>query len=779
MIGSARSRLLLQGALAVAMGLLLLAPATAAAPADEPRIVAIGDIHGSLDGFLTILQATGLTDGEGTWTGGRATLVQVGDFTDRGSQVRQVMDTLMRLQGEAAAAGGEVIVLLGNHEVMNLMGNLRDVTPEIFATFATERDEELRELAWEQWVALGRQQARWLWAVYQPPGAQGRRDFFAERPPGYFEYIEALGPEGHYGRWLRSLPAVARVGDTVFVHGGLSLEVAERGVAEVNQAVARELQDFDRLKADLVERGITVPYATLEVLGDCLALVAHAAERNPRRVRDEAAFVEEAIEQYVGMNDWLSFRPDGPLWLRDYGRWEEDEGKEQIEPILEALGVERIVVGHTPPRPPSDIQMRFDGRVFMIDTGMLAGHYPGGRPSALELVGDRITAIYEDERVALAGPAESAGTSAPGDATRRASNTEEADAKVPEIRQDEPPRPVAAAPRTAPEPEPAPEPELELVPDSEDEPETRAPAPWIGPDGEPVPIGSEKELLDLLRHGEVLSIAEVGVGVTSPKKLLIERDGVHVHAIFRYEHAERQRHRLADGSFHMYFKDSHSGEPAAYELDRLLGLGNVPPVVPRRLRRLGDGSIQLWIEDAMTEDVRRDRGIEPPDRLHFIRQLYNMNVFDNLVHNVDRHLGNILIGPGWKIWYIDCTRCFARERRLWSPERVIQIERGLWERLQALDHDLVGERLGPYLSSFELRALFERHGMLVELIRERIEEKGEEAVLFTFGEPLRPVFDRLEMPEFPPATEPLAVESVGDSAAGGTMPEPSLESAPH
>src|SRR5687768_17644890 len=92
------------------------------------RIVAIGDIHGEIDGFKRILQAAGLADATGRWTGGRTHLIQTGDYTDRGAGTRAVLDLLMRLEPQAKSAGGRAFALLGNHEVMNLIGDTRDVT---------------------------------------------------------------------------------------------------------------------------------------------------------------------------------------------------------------------------------------------------------------------------------------------------------------------------------------------------------------------------------------------------------------------------------------------------------------------------------------------------------------------------------------------------------------------------------------------------------------------------------------------------------------------------
>src|SRR5262245_61321558 len=126
----------------------------AAAPS-TPGIVAMGDIHGDLNAFDRGLHAAGLTDEHGRWVGGRTVLVQTGDYMDRGPDVRGVLDRLMSLETEAAAAGGRVVVLLGNHEVMNLLGELRDVRPSTYKAFADDRSEQRREAAWQEYQQLG------------------------------------------------------------------------------------------------------------------------------------------------------------------------------------------------------------------------------------------------------------------------------------------------------------------------------------------------------------------------------------------------------------------------------------------------------------------------------------------------------------------------------------------------------------------------------------------------------------------------------------------------
>src|SRR6476659_4318548 len=121
----------------------------------QPRIIAIGDIHGSIDGIKSILKITGLIDGSNKGIGGKAQLLQTGDYMDRGAGVRQVLDLLMSLEDQAKSTGGRASALLGNHEVMNLIGETRDATPEIFATFADANSEKRRQDGWEDYAKLG------------------------------------------------------------------------------------------------------------------------------------------------------------------------------------------------------------------------------------------------------------------------------------------------------------------------------------------------------------------------------------------------------------------------------------------------------------------------------------------------------------------------------------------------------------------------------------------------------------------------------------------------
>lgn len=371
----------------------------AASAQDADRVVAVADIHGNADGFAAVLEAAGLIDGQRRWIGGRATLVQTGDYTDRGPQVREAMDLLMRLEDEAAAAGGRVIVLLGNHEVMNMMRDLRYVTPEIYATFADERAEERRQRAYEAYVA-----------VQLASGDNTSTDAWMEaHPPGYFAYQEAFEPDGYYGRWLRTKPVVAEIDGTVFLHGGIHPAVPPLRLDEKNAQARDELLGFDDYRRRLVDLQVILPFSTLQ---ETLAAVRSALRE--RQVAGLSGGSQEAepgdqevldlLSSVIGLNSWSIVNENGPLWFRGFALWQSDDGGPQITRLLTRYEAERFVVGHSVLRS-MRITPRFDARVFLMDTGMLASRYPGGRPSALDIHEGRVTAIYLDEQIVLVEPA--------------------------------------------------------------------------------------------------------------------------------------------------------------------------------------------------------------------------------------------------------------------------------------------------------------------------------------------------------------------------------------
>jgi hypothetical protein len=331
----------------------------AAARADQPssscnlstpnRVVAVGDVHGAFERFVKILQAAQLVDNKQKWIGRGAVLVQTGDVVDRGPDGRRALDLLRRLEGEAERAGGRVLALVGNHEVMGMAGDLRYVSAAEYGTFRNGDSTDLRDRVLTALAGRAEASARGSGEKFDRDAF--RVEFLAQTPLGQIERQLAFGPEGEYGRWLRARDTVVKVNGILFIHGGISPAVAALGCEGVNDAVRGELK---ALPVD--------------------------AER---------------------LSKFLATREDGPLWYRGLAIENEATLAGDVTAILEKLQARAIVVGHTVTSN-NRIATRFDGRVVQIDTGMLGeSFFPGGRASALEIQDGRFVAIYEDGREQL------------------------------------------------------------------------------------------------------------------------------------------------------------------------------------------------------------------------------------------------------------------------------------------------------------------------------------------------------------------------------------------
>jgi hypothetical protein len=320
-----------------------------------PRVVAVGDVHGAYEGFLSVLRLAGLLDERDHWAGGQTHLVQTGDLLDRGKDAPKVLDFLMRLEGEARKAGGRVHVLLGNHEVMNVLGDLRYVSAEEYEHFRTSESIDRRARFIRTLTENARERARAAGQKFDQDAY--RTKLLDEVPLGFVERAAEFSAEGRYGRWLRQRPVMVKIDGVVFVHGGLTPEVAELGCEAVNDTVHSEItRDIDKTRLQ--------PAKTLA-----------ASE-------------------------------DGPLWYR--GFWKQDESAllPSVERVLQLLDARAIVVGHTVTGT-GLIQSRFGGRVFGIDVGI--GEVYGAHLAALEVRPDgRIAALYPEGREEILRPAAAA-----------------------------------------------------------------------------------------------------------------------------------------------------------------------------------------------------------------------------------------------------------------------------------------------------------------------------------------------------------------------------------
>jgi hypothetical protein len=331
--------------LVLAVLALLPAAAPAAPAAQTQRIVAVGDLHGDFSAWIDIARAAGLVDGHNHWTGGNTILVQVGDVNDREPDSLKIFRNLMQLQKEAGRSGGRVVALVGNHEAMNMLGDLRYTTPGEFAAFADGESAARRDRLYEAY----RTQVETVYRTLNPKmtPAEIKDAWIKVTPLGWVEQRLAWSPDGELGKWIRSNPAVAKIGDTVFVHGGISAEYSKIPIAEINHRVAAALAAVDDSDKSI-------------------------------------------------LNDQL-----GPLWYRGLaGRGPESEGRPPAVPVpprptldqevtmaLAAYGAKRVVIGHTPDR--SGIIIGSNGRLARIDTGI--SRFYNGPLTWLEIVADQMT----------------------------------------------------------------------------------------------------------------------------------------------------------------------------------------------------------------------------------------------------------------------------------------------------------------------------------------------------------------------------------------------------
>lgn len=377
---------------AVLIGLLLVFAGSGAAMAssswvfeDVERVVAIGDVHGASEELKLALRGAGVIDADLRWTGGKTHLVSVGDLLDRGAESRKVMDLLIRLQAEAAAAGGRVHVVPGNHEIMNLTDDLRYVAAGEYAAFAGDETKAERDEAFARWRSAQDE--------IEVSTELQRAQFDATYPAGFFAHRKAFSPQGRYGRWIESLPFFVRVNDTLFVHGGLSERMAEMSGDALNRAMQDSLVSYREATRTLTRQGLLPAFADYGERFEFAQREVAAAADDEGGEGPEAATLQ-ALSDYLALEKSLIFATDGPLWYRGnawcHPQWESI----RLQAALANLGARRVVVGHTP-TPLRRITTRLDGRVIMIDTGMLP--YYSGRPAALEITADGMRAYYADE----------------------------------------------------------------------------------------------------------------------------------------------------------------------------------------------------------------------------------------------------------------------------------------------------------------------------------------------------------------------------------------------
>jgi hypothetical protein len=317
-----------------------------ARPAFAQRIIAVGDLHGDYQAWQDIARAAGVMDAGGHWAGGKTILVQLGDVTDRGPDSLKIVRSLQQLQKEAPRKGGKTIVVLGNHEAMNLIGDNRYTTPGEYAAFVDAQSGARRDRVYD----ANRVNLEAAYHAKDPKLTpdQIRASWLAEHPLGWVEHRLAWGPSGELGKWATRNPAIVSIGGTLFVHGGISAEYAALPLDTINKRVAAAMAAGDESPTSI----LSDPLGPLWYRG----LVARDAD---------AEEVRAAV------------KPRLPPLTSD----------QELDAVLSKYGAKRLVIAHTPSL--AGIQITNNGRLARIDTGI--SRYYGGPLSWLEINGNVMT----------------------------------------------------------------------------------------------------------------------------------------------------------------------------------------------------------------------------------------------------------------------------------------------------------------------------------------------------------------------------------------------------
>lgn len=300
---------------------------------DIARVVAIGDIHGSYKNYIQILKDSGLINDNGSWIGKDTHLVQVGDLPDRGPDTAKIIKHLQKLEKQAARAGGMIHLLIGNHEFMNVIGDLRYVHAGEYEAFITIQSAKLRD-AYTKKILREIKTKRTLqksssleMQMELPKIDEAFKKKLDEKIPlGYVEHRLAWQPGGTINSWIAEHNSVIKINDMLFLHAGLGPSAVNLSIQEINE----------RIRA--------------EILGQI---------------------------KYKG---GLGNSQDGPLWYRGLAMNPEEAETAHLEQLLKKHDVKKIIIGHTPRL--GVITPRFGSKVLVIDTG-ISEHYGGHRSSLI------------------------------------------------------------------------------------------------------------------------------------------------------------------------------------------------------------------------------------------------------------------------------------------------------------------------------------------------------------------------------------------------------------
>ena len=293
------------------------------------RLVAIGDVHGDFKQTMRALELGKVMDADGRWVGGTTVLVQVGDILDRGDNELAIMRKFASLAKQARKEGGDVLVVHGNHEIMNVLGDFRYATKGAYAECARYAEAKRQKLV----EKLGEENA--------PPLPETPEDVNPETYRGVLARRDLFLPGGEMAMRMAKNPTVLQVGDTVFAHAGIDMNTVEYGFQELNDEVA--------------------------------AWMAGVKKNPPKMVLEEKGVVW--TRDYGGA---------------DAGVTAEATACRRLGEALDAVGAKRLIVGHTPQQ--GGVSSGCNGRLWRSDVGVSRGIY-GAKPQVIEIVNGRVRVL--------------------------------------------------------------------------------------------------------------------------------------------------------------------------------------------------------------------------------------------------------------------------------------------------------------------------------------------------------------------------------------------------
>ena len=234
---------------------------------------------------------------------------------------------------------------------------------------------------------------------------------------------------------------------------------------------------------------------------------------------------------------------------------------------------------------------------------------------------------------------------------------------------------------------------------------------------------SDEEIEEFLRTADVIKTKTTSKGITGSLKATLSNGRMTHDAHIQSVDESKREFQTAKGT-EFNFRDSWTFNVAAYKIDRLIGLNMVPVSVARRYRSRA-AAFTWWLDDVLMDEGERLKGkVNPPDPVAWNQQNQLIRLFDQLIYNIDRNMGNMVITKDWRVWAIDHTRAFRTHDELKTPGTVTRCDRQVFERLKALDRDTLKKAVGPHLDDWQIRAVLARRDAIVA----RLEKFGPAAL---------------------------------------------------